>query len=330
MAAKRVWLFVLLALWASLGLTGCSSRAGSPSASSIPESSIPESSIPESSIPESSTGLAIDLPALVVDVDENGTLRLDDVLLVEMALGLDLAELQLDSRLVAQLTAAQIQQIQILLHPGELLILVNQKPIPSLRWDEDRLTSLREGITLLGPAVVPNNFFALFPLLSSVGAGIILRFPADPGGELAAAAEVKPVAAQPASPIAVLRIPVVYDAAGNYTVQGIRDAEWQALTGAPFGQLKLNATLIQNAVAAGVRTVTLRTDASGLHVALNGKELPSLNWNDNKLSNLADLAVQGLLAAGGMDTTSFNQLFDLLLPVLQSSQITLHVTFPTR
>lgn len=320
MAVKHVWLFVLLALWASLGLTGCSSRAGGG----------PGVDTPKSDASESDAALAIDLPALVVDVDANGTLSLEGFLLAEMALGPDLAELQLDSRLVAQLTAAQIQQIQISLHPGELLLLVNQKPIPSLRWDAEQLTALNEGITLLGPDVVPNSLFALFPLLSSVGAGVILRFPVEPGRELAAPAAEEPVAAQPATPTAVLRIPVLYDAAGNYTVQGIRDAEWQVLTGAPFGQLKLNAALIQNAVAAGVRSVTLRTDASGLHLAFNGKELPSLNWNDNKLSNLADLAVNGLLAAGGMDTTSFSQLLDRLLPILQSSQITLHVTFPAR
>jgi len=325
MAVKHVWLFVLLVLWASLGLTGCSSRAGGG-----PGVNATESNATESNASESNATLAIDLPALVVDVDANGTLSLEGLPLAEMALGPDLAELQLDSRLVAQLTAAQIQQIQISLHPGELLLLVNQKPIPSLRWDVEQLTALHEGITLLGPDVVPNSLFALFPLLSNVGAGIILRFPVDPGWDLAAPVAEEPVAAQPATPTAVLRIPVLYDAAGNYTVQGIRDAEWQVLTGAPFGQLKLNATLIQNAVAAGVRSVTLRTDASGLHLAFNGRELPSLNWNDNKLRNLADLAVNGLLAAGGMDTTSFSQLFDRLLPILQSSQITLHVTFPTR
>ena len=127
----------------------------------------------------------------------------------------------------------------------------------------------------------------------------------------------------------IIRIPVVYDKDGSYTVQGITDAEWQALTGAPFGQLRLDSSLVQDAMAAGVTGATVRTDAEGIHIALNGKELPVLGWGEGELNHVVKLAAgAGLLDATGMDATAITQLVESLLPAIQSSNVEIDVTFP--
>ena len=115
----------------------------------------------------------------------------------------------------------------------------------------------------------------------------------------------------------------------NYTVQGITDAEWQALTGAPFGQLKLDGQLVQDAVAAGITGATVRTDAAGIHIALNGKELPVLGWGEGELNHLLKLAAgAGLLESTGMDAAAITGLVEGLLPAIQSSNVEINVTFP--
>ena len=326
MAVKRFLLLVSLALLASLVLTGCGARAGAG----------------ETAAASSDAQLALDLPALTLEFDASGIPSLGGAPLSSFASLLPggLADFTLDSATIAQLTDANIQHIQITTVPTGLLILVNGEPIPSVRWDSEKLASLGDVVELLGPAV-PSVVTAVLPVISDVGVGAALRFPVAQGADMipmqvagdASAAATAQAAQQAflseigAAPI--IRIPVVYDIDGNYTVQGITDAEWQALTGAPFGQLKLDSELIQGAVAAGVTGATVRTDAEGIHIALNDKELPVLGWANGELNHLLKLAAgAGLLDTTGMDATAITQLVETLLPVIQSSNIEINVSFP--
>lgn len=328
MAVKRFLLLVSLALLASLVLTGCGARAGAgETAAASPDAQ-----------------LAVDLPALTLDIDANGVPSLGGAPLSSFASLLPggLADFTLDGATVTQLTDANVQHIQITTVPSGLLILVNGEPIPSVRWDAEKLASLGDVIELLGPAV-PSVVKTVLPVISDVGVGVALRFPVSQGadmipmqvaGDVSAAATAQ--AAQQAflseiGTAPVIRIPVVYDMDGNYTVQGITDAEWQALTGAPFGQLKLDGGMIQDAVAAGITGATVRTDAEGIHIALNDKELPVLGWANGELNHLIRLAVgAGLLDTTGMDTAVITQLVETLLPVIQSSTVEINVSFPAQ
>ena len=326
MAVKRFLLLVALAIFASLLLTGCGTRAGAG----------------ETAAAASDAALAIDLPALTIDFDANGAPSIAGAPLASFAglLPAGLADLTLGSDVVSQLTDANIQHIQVTTVPSGLLILVNGEPIPSLRWDGDKLTNLGDVVELLGPAV-PSVVTALLPIISDGGVGVALRFPVAQGADMipmqvagdasagAAARDAQQAFAAGIGAAPVIRIPVVYDIDGNYTVQGITDAEWQALTGAPFGQLKLDGNLVKDAVAAGITSATVRTDAEGIHIALNGKELPVLGWADGELGHLLKLAAgAGLLDAAGMDAAALTGVVDALLPAIQSSNIEINVSFP--
>lgn len=328
MAVQRFLLLVSLALLAGLVLTGCGARAGAG----------------ETAAASSDASLAVDLPALTIDFDAAGAPSLGGAPLSSFASLLPggLADFSLDSDTIEQLTDANIQHIQITTVPGGLLILVNGEPIPSVRWDGEKLANLGEVVELLGPAV-PSVVKAVLPIISDVGIGVALRFPVAQGasmipmqvaGDASAAAAAKTAQQAFLSEIGaapVIRIPVVYDVDGNYTVQGITDAEWQALTGAPFGQLKLDGDLIRDAAAAGITGATVRTDAEGIHIALNGKELPVLGWAEGELNHVVKLAATaGMLDAADMDAAAITQLAEALLPAIQSSNVEINVSFPVQ
>ena len=328
MPVKRFWLLAALAVFAAFLLTGCGARAGAG----------------ETAAAAGDAALAVDLPALTIDFDSDGAASLGGVPLSSFGalLPAGLADLKLDKATIEQLTAANIQHIQVTTVPSGLLIMVNGEPIPSMRWTDEQLANLGEVVELLGPSV-PAAVKAVLPIITDVGVGVALRFPVAQGAEIipmqvagdasaaatAQAAQEDFMAEVGVAP--VIRIPVVYDIEGNYTVQGISDAEWQALTGAPFGQLKLNAQLVQDAVAAGITNATVRTDAAGIHIALNGKELPVLGWAEGELNHLIKLAAgAGLLDSTGMDSAAVSALAGALLPVIQSSNVEINVTFPAQ
>ena len=277
---------------------------------------------------------------MTIDFDSEGVASLGGAPLSSFGalLPAGLADLKLDKATIAQLTAANIQHIQVTTVPSGLLIMVNGEPIPSMRWNDEQLANLGDVVELLGPAAP-----AVLPIITDVGVGVALRFPVGQGAEMipmqvagdasaaatARAAQEAFMAKVGAAP--VIRIPVVYDIEGNYTVQGITDAEWQALTGAPFGQLKLNAQLVKDAVAAGITNATVRTDAAGIHIALNGKELPVLGWADGEHNHLIKLAAgAGLLDSTGMDGAAISSLVSALLPAIQSSNVEINVSFPAQ
>lgn len=328
MPVKRFWLLALLSVLAAFVLTGCGARAGAG----------------ETAAATTDAALAVDLPALTIDFDSEGAASLGGVPLASFGalLPAGLADLKLDKATVDQLTAANIQHIQVTTVPSGLLVMVNGEPIPSMRWTDEQLANLGEVVELLGPAV-PAAVRAVLPIITDVGVGVALRFPVAQGVDMipvqvagdassaatAQAAQQAFMAEVGAAP--VIRIPVVYDTAGNFTVQGISDAEWQALTGAPVGQLRLNAQLLQNLAAAGITNATVRTDAAGIHIALNGKELPVLGWAEGELNHLIKLAAgAGLLDSTGMDAAAVSALVDALLPAIQSSNIEINATFPAQ
>ena len=76
----------------------------------------------------------------------------------------------------------------------------------------------------------------------------------------------------------VVRIPVVYDADGAFTVEGVTDAQWQLLTGVPFGGLCLLPEVVRGFRSAGITGAQVRTASDGIHLAVNGKELPAVGW----------------------------------------------------
>jgi hypothetical protein len=191
---------------------------------------------------------------------------------------------------------------------------------------------------------LPAGLDTLLPAIANLGVGVILRFPPGQGAELiplevtgegSAAAEAEAAAAayleQVGDP-ARINIPVFYEADGGWTMAGMTDAEWTALTGQSIlTSLRLPPETIANLSEAGITEMTLSTDSEGLHLSVNGNPLPHLSWGDGKLMYVIDLAAgAGLLddVAAGDDQAAVVDAIKQLLPIITSSNVTLHVFLP--
>jgi len=328
MVAKRFLLVSLLTVLAAFLLAGCGVRAGAG----------------ETAAAAADAPLVLDLPNLTLDYDVDGNPSLGGAPLASFGALLPASltsQLTFDKGIMDRLTAANIQHIQVTTAPDGLIILINGEPIPSVRWDADKLANLADLVERLG-ADAPAALKSVLPVITDLGAGIALRFPVTQGAEMiamqVAGAESAAAASQAAQQAfmaevgtaPIIRIPVLYDVDGGYTVQGISDAEWQALTGAPFGSLRLQPDQIAGAVAAGITSATVRADAEGIHLALSGRELPVLGWAEGELSHALQLAASaGLLEQSGIAGDAIGPVINALLPVIQSSNVEIHVTFPS-
>ena len=289
--------------------------------------------------------LVVDMPALVIDIDADGQPSVGNIPLSQ--LGATFAPGMLDSLVVPAdtvrfLTESNIQHIQIDNSPTGLLLLVNGQPIPSLRWDGETLSNTGQLINELGAGVPVLEKF--LPLLSNLGIGVIVRFPlaqgAEPiptyieGGEAAMAARAAQEAflAQVGDTPPTIRLPVFYDTDGGWRVGDLTDAEWTNLTGVPFQAARLQPQMVQNLMNAGIKEISLYTDPAGIHLSINGRELPYIGWADGEINHLLTLAEQmGLwetLADQGMNMGEIVGLVESLLPIVQSTSTDIDVYLP--
>ncbi|HXF63833.1 MAG TPA: hypothetical protein VNK95_19575 [Caldilineaceae bacterium] len=289
--------------------------------------------------------LVVDMPALVIDIDASGQPSVGNIPLSQ--LGATFAPGMLDTLVVPAetvsfLTESNIQHIQIDNSPTGLLLLVNGQPIPSLRWDGETLSNTGQLINELGAGVPVLEKF--LPLLSNLGIGVIVRFPlaqgAEPiptyieGGEAAMAARAAQEAflEQVGDTPPTIRLPVFYDADGGWRVGDLTDAEWTNLTGIPFQAARLQPEMVQSLINAGITEISLYTDPAGIHLSINGRELPYIGWADGEINHLLTLAEQmGLwqtLADQGMNMGEIVGMVESLLPIVQSTSTDIDVYLP--
>ena len=149
------------------------------------------------------------------------------------------------------------------------------------------------------------------------------------GSNAAAAETARQAFLTQAGSTPIVQIPVQYAADGAWTVQGLSDTEWQALTGIPFGYVRLNPTMVEGAVNAGINQVIVQTDGDGIHITLGDRELPYLRWGDGEIRTLLDLAVRlGLVQKETLSPGMLDLLVDQWLPALQATDIRIVVSFP--
>jgi hypothetical protein len=289
--------------------------------------------------------LVIDLPAIVIDIDAGGNPSVGNVPLAQ--LDSLVGEGMLDSLVVPTqyvdfFTASNIQHIQIDNAPGGLLLLINGRPIPSVRWDGETLAATGSLLTELGAgAPVLEKFL---PVLTQLGIGVIVRFPLADGAEPIPTyvAESEAVAASRQAQAdfmasvgetpPTIHLPIFYDADGSWRVGDLTDAEWTALTGLPLQAMRLQPGMMNSITGAGINEISLYTTPEGLHVSINGKPLPYIGWAEGEINHLLDLAEQanlwGTLADSGMNMGEIVGIVESLLPIVQSTDTSINVFFP--
>lgn len=312
---KLLWpaLLVLFALLA----VGCAPRAGAG----------------ENSAAEGSE-LVVDLPALVIDIDQEGTASMGGVPLDQLgaAVGASLAGLSLPAEQVQSLVDAGISQVEIGTAATGLNLLVNNQPIPSLSWDEASITTLTD-LLANWPDAALGPVGSLLPLMTDLGAGVTLRFPAgegagaavDTAAVAAAQAEFLSTAGSPAR----INLPISYNADGSFNIGSISADAFTLATGLPLESLALPPERLALYQSMGIETFTVQTDGEGIHLDLNGQPLPMVSWGDGRLAYALQLAVQaGLVGGGEGDSEALSGLIQQLLPILQTAEVTVNIVFP--
>jgi hypothetical protein len=249
---------------------------------------------------------------------------------------------RLDASMVGLMTESNIQHIQIDNSPSGLLILVNGQAIPSIRWDGQILSDTGGLISQLGAGTPVLE--KMMPVLANLGLGVIVRFPLQEGiaaiptyvegGEAATAAHqaqqqfLATVGDTPPS----ITLPIFFDENGGWRVGDLSETEWSNLTGQPFLSARLNPANVQQIMSAGITEISIYTRSDGLHLSINGRELPYIGWADGEINHVLDLADQlGLwntLADSGMNMGEIIGMVETLLPAVQSTNTNINVYFP--
>jgi len=291
--------------------------------------------------------LVIDLPALVVDINADGTPSLGNIPVAQLAAAIPAAAGQVDKLVVPvdtvkMLTDSDIQHIQIDNSPAGLLILVNGEPIPSLKWDGQILSNTGGLITQLGAGAPVLE--KMLPILTKIGLGVILRFPLKEGvaaiptyvegGQAATTAKKaqEDFLASVGNTPPTITLPVFYNADGKWRVGDLSDAEWTNLTGLPLQATQLSPSAIKGIMAAGITQVSLFTNKDGLHVSINDHELPYLGWGDGEINHLLDvsgkLGLLKIIADSGMNMSEVLGMVQTLLPAVEATNTNINVYFP--
>lgn len=287
--------------------------------------------------------LLLDLPALVISYNPEGMPNIG----MPIALGETpayipetvLTQLTLDRALLDRLAQAGIQHAMISNTPTGLRILVDGQQLPTLVWDQESLNNL---LLLVAPDQAAEAA-GLVTTVLNLGVGVVVQIPPWSGADgpiplIATGGASHAVQAQTrqqefmqrAGERPVMQIPVNYQEDGSWTVQGISDTQWQALTGLPFGYIRLNPDLLSDAAAAGISQVILWTDPDGIHLTIGDRQLPYLRWADGgfytllRLLEILDVTPDFFQA----NVDAHRLLVEQLLPALQSTDLRIVVQFP--
>ena len=324
MFRKSALLWVSLLVAASISLSACAPRPGAG----------------ETMKAAGNEGIAVDLPAIAIEFNDDGQASFGGAPLSQLgsALGADLSAVAIPADMVAMLKAADIQHIQINNTPEGLIILVNGKAIPSIGLDGGAAVGLADVAKLLG--FDQPGMEKILPTINSLGIGIIAKFPKADG-----AADIPTASADDASATVtakqeefissvgapgVINLPVHYAADGSWTVAGMTDTDWANVTGDPIWQsYRMKPEIIAMFKEKGIKELTISTDAKGLHVSINGQALPYITWSGGKLNNLVDLlGTMGYLSALGDNADQIKGLIEQWLPILTASNVNLRIFVP--
>jgi hypothetical protein len=287
----------------------------------------------------------VDLPALVLEVQPDGTATVGGAALSSLPLvGAALGAVKFPPDTVAQLTGSNIQHIQVDNTADGILILVNGKAIPSLAWDGESLTATGEVVkSMPGAAGAVAVLDKLLPLIQNLGVGVIIRFPVTEGAE--ALPLVSPEASQTAEELKAaqdafiesvqvpptVQVTLNYDENGDWTMGGMSQEEWAQIAPQFGSMLNMAPTGVQALQKLGIQQIGISTNQDGIFISINDKTLPHITWAEGRINNvLALLAETGALdnVMPGQDSAAILEYIQGLLPTVLASNINLIVKFP--
>lgn len=243
--------------------------------------------------------LYIDLPAILVEFDENGDAIVLGRPVAELndALGVDLSALSLGAETLETFTSNNIQHIQVNNTPNVLRIYQNSNPLPAIIWDDEAMNALVATLTSLGTdasAIEP-----LVPLLPNLGVGLALQMPV-PSGQSAIPLGMSGSGLSSADALAgfegaknagsSLNLTLDYGLDGAPAVGG--NASFAlGFAGIQPATLTLPPDQMESIAGLGIQSLSIKTVPNGLLIAINGNTLPYLQWsNGDELNSMLTLA----------------------------------------
>ncbi len=293
--------------------------------------------------------VVIDLPAIYVDFDANGTPTIGGQTIEQLGVQLGQALPAIPSLPADQITLLtnfNIQHLQINNSPKGLGLLVNGMQIPSLGWSPDQLSATVETLSNFG-IPIPPDLAGILPMLGNVGVGVVVRFPIKDSAALiplvvegGMSAPAESVAAQKQFLDAVGEPPLVkfdvdYNADGSWTVDGKGPNEYaQAIPGFKWDGLNMEPGRLKGLVDLGVKNFTISTNKDGIFVAINGKTLPNITWANGEIEHTLVLAEQlGLLDLAANAVPNLTDILNQIkagLPAAQASNFSMTINLPTK
>ena len=292
----------------------------------------------------SDQGLTVELPALVLQIDETGSVA--NELPQPMDMMNPILNDMFSAELVGKFTAANIQHLQIDMHSQGMAIWLNGKPMfgssnfqgPDLGEALDVLTVL-SGNSVDDPEAPLTPVKALAPILSSLGIGLILEFPVQTGtaafsyadkSDFVVTSEEELAAVEMEAQekgVAVVPISVAED--GSLTSENFMLTLILSMLPADM-EAKFPADMLETVSETGITQISIKTRASGLTIGINGSDLPLMLWNNGELDNLVALlkdeaTFNALLPDQDLETLT--PVFDTLIPVLTAANFDLELNF---
>jgi hypothetical protein len=290
--------------------------------------------------PEPQAKIPLLMPRFTVSLNDAGVPSILGISLesVGRLLRQDVSGIKVDPATVEMLKDAGIQNLEAVATAEGLYLYVNGQPVPYLALDEEtrqnvgdllKLAGVQDGTSNLVQNLLNNN------VLSRVGVPVVIKLPVDAGVDEAGLRDSKTLPrvdtdearASVGEKVLILHLDVALDEQGVPTIAGTSMTDFQgALTesGLPadLSSIKVDPAMIASLQASNVSLLQVETEPEGLYLNINGKRLPRVAWDDERLSNALELY-------GSLEPDSpYIPLLQFFLPYIQPADVELGVSLP--
>jgi hypothetical protein len=255
------------------------------------------------------------IPQIDLSINENGDLSFA---------GIPLAPGAVPADALANLQAANVQQLAVSLQPTGLSLAANGQTLPTITWTEDALALVG---AVVGPMVGGTGLVdTVLPVALGLGPNVKINIPPAAGATPVEVPADVQFAIQPVEPgevIPAINVDMAVDAGGNLVQVG-------GFTAEEFSQLgiSLPALPAESLAAlreAGVQQVQLDTDPGILNVRLDGTDAFAINYDQPSIMTSLDIAAP-FLADSPIMVPEINQLVrEQIVPMVLTSNVDLAI-----
>ena len=291
-------------------------------------------------VAEQDGGFLLALPRITIDVDGNGSpsvAGLSPAQIKAMTFGqVDLSGLQFPKEYVDWFTTTNLQNVELVHKDDGMFMFVNGMAMPHVGWSGDSLARVSDVASSLGllDARTARLLKILLPFAERLGVDVALRFPVKEGNDAIPlrdpSAPIPVAAASTEEPMAQIHADVTYDDSGVPSILAVSTRDLEEAFGVSMRQMELAPSVLDTLKASNIQHITIESQPDGLHVFVNGDELPSFVWGDDYLKNAADL--YGKLYDPniyGSQYQTIQQAMSVMLPMLNNLDAKVVLKFPT-